>query len=184
MFNALTSIQNLVNKKDMDGANHYLSRFADLTRKVLNTGEHDLISLDDEINILDDYLQMEQLRFNFKYDIKADANLNRENIDVPAMLLQPFVENAVKHGVANLREKGLVTIHINNEGSNLVFIISDNGPGFKQNTGEAIKDSFGLKLTEERIELLNQVYKDQPVILNVQTAATGTTITITLTNWI
>ena len=168
----------------MDGANHYLSRFADLTRKVLNTGEHDLISLDDEINILDDYLQMEQLRFNFKYDIKVDANINSSNTEVPAMLLQPFVENAVKHGVANLRENGLVNIQVSNEGNNLVFIISDNGPGFKQNTGEVVNDSFGLKLTEERIELLNQVYKDQPVILNIQTAGTGTIITITLTNWI
>lgn len=184
MFNALTSIQNLVNKKDMDGANHYLSRFADLTRKVLNTGEHDLISLDDEINILDDYLQMEQLRFNFKYDITVDVNLNRANIDVPAMLLQPFVENAVKHGVASQREKGLVNMQINNQDKNLVFIISDNGSGFKQNSGEVKNDSFGLKLTEERIELLNQVYKDQPVILNIQTAGTGTIITITLTNWI
>lgn len=184
MFNALTSIQNLVNKKDMDGANHYLSRFADLTRKVLNTGEHDLISLDDEINILDDYLQMEQLRFNFKYDIKVDANLNRANIDVPAMLLQPFVENAVKHGVANLREKGLITLQVKHQGSKLMFMISDNGPGFKQNSGDVKNNSFGLKLTEERIELLNQVYKDQPVILNIQTAGTGTIITITLTNWI
>jgi two-component system LytT family sensor kinase len=184
MFNALTSIQNLVNKNDMEGANHYLSRFADLTRKVLHTGERDLISLDDEIRILDDYLQMEQLRFNFKYDIKVGDNLNCANTEVPAMLLQPFLENSVKHGVANLREKGIVNVLINKNSNNLVFTITDNGPGFKQKPGETVNGSFGLKLSEERIELLNQVYKDQPATLNIETAGTGTIVTITLTNWI
>ncbi|MES2426474.1 MAG: histidine kinase [Bacteroidota bacterium] len=184
MFNALTSIQNLVNKKDMEGANHYLSRFADLTRKVLNTGDRDLISLEDEIKILDDYLQMEQLRFNFQYDIKIDNEINQANTEVPAMLLQPFVENAVKHGVANLREKGMVKVEISKTDNNLLLTINDNGSGFQKKTQETLNNSFGLKLSEERIQLLNEIYKDHPVKLSVQSDTTGTTVTITLSNWI
>jgi len=184
MFNALTSIQNLVNKNDMESANHYLSRFASLTRKVLNTGEKELISLEDELKILDDYLQMEQLRFGFQYRIDTDADLNIANTEVPAMLLQPFVENAVKHGVADLRDRGEVNIAVRKENNNLNLIITDNGMGFVQTGAMNKSDSFGLKLSEERIELLNQVYTGQPFKLDIKTGGEGTTVTITLTNWI
>ncbi|MEJ7558635.1 MAG: histidine kinase [Pedobacter sp.] len=184
MFNALTSIQNLVNKHDMEGANHYLSHFADLTRKVLNTGDRDLISLEDEIKILDDYLQMEQLRFNFKYKLELGADVNAANIEVPPMLLQPFVENGIKHGISNLRENGLINVSIQIQGNDLVFSITDNGPGFKQNDTMNSNGSYGLRLSEERLQLLNEVYKQQPAKLDVQSDGSGTRITITLMNWI
>ena len=184
MFNALTSIQNLVNKHDMEGANHYLSHFADLTRKVLNTGDRDLISLEDEIKILDDYLQMEQLRFNFKYNLELAADVNAANIEVPPMLLQPFVENGIKHGISNLRENGLINVSILKQGVDLVFLITDNGQGFKRNDTINSNGSYGLKLSEERLKLLNEVYKQQPTKLDIQSDASGTRITITLMNWI
>ena len=184
MFNALTSIQNLVNKHDMEGANHYLSHFADLTRKVLNTGDRDLIALDEEIQILDDYLQMEQLRFNFSYNLDLASDVDAANIDVPPMLLQPFVENAIKHGISNLRENGLINVLIAKQENNLIFSINDNGHGFKHHTTSISKGSFGLKLSEERINLLNDIYKEQPTNLDIQTDASGTRITITLINWI
>ena len=78
MFNALTSIQ---------AANHYLSLFANLTRKVLNTSDQDLISLEDELKIQEDYLQMEQLRFGFQYNVKVGEDINIANTEIPAMLL-------------------------------------------------------------------------------------------------
>ncbi len=184
MFNALTSIQNLVNKQDMEGANHYLTRFADLTRKVLFTGERDLISLEDEVKILDDYLQMEQLRFGFKYELTVADNVDLANIEVPAMLLQPFVENAVKHGVANLREKGEIKLKVEVEHSDLIFSIKDNGLGFNYDKTKRSNTSFGLKMSEERIALLSEVYKDQPTKLDIQSGGQGTTVTITLSNWI
>jgi len=184
MFNALTSIQNLVNKKDMEGANHYLSRFASLTRKVLNTGEKELISLEDELKILDDYLQMEQLRFGFQYRIEADAQINQANTDVPAMLLQPFVENAVKHGVSDLRDRGEVVVAVCKENKNLKLIITDNGIGFKPKAGAQNGNSFGLKLSEERIGLLNQLYTGNPFSLSIESNAEGTRVAITLTDWI
>lgn len=184
MFNALTSIQNLVNKKDIEGANHYLSRFANLTRKVLNTGEHDLISLEDELRILDDYLQMEQLRFGFQYRIEPDASVNMANTEVPAMLLQPFVENAVKHGVSDLRERGEIAVIVCNENNNLNLIITDNGVGFKPRSNQDGGSSFGLKLSEERIELLNQLYAGNPFSLSIDSNADGTTVTVKLKDWI
>jgi two-component system LytT family sensor kinase len=184
MYNALTSIQNLVNKNDMGGANHYLSRFANLTRKVLDTSEHDLISLEDEIKILDDYLQMEQLRFNFQYELKVADGINTANTEVPAMLLQPFIENAVKHGVANLREKGIIKVLVNKAGNDLIFSVTDNGAGFQKKTEEGSNNQFGLKLSEERIQLLNEIYKGQPVRLTIKSDEKGTTVTITLNNWI
>jgi two-component system LytT family sensor kinase len=184
MFNALTSIQNLVNKKDLEGANNYLSRFADLTRKVLNTSERDLISLEDEVKILDDYLQMEQLRFGFQYKLNVADNVDLSNTEVPAMLLQPFVENAVKHGVSNLRENGIVMVSVNRSNDDLVFLIADNGHGFNPGNNAKAAHSFGLKLSEERIALLNEVYKDQSAKLDIKSGSGGTTVTITLSHWI
>jgi hypothetical protein len=182
MFNALTSIQNLMNKNDTLAANHYLAMFADLTRKVLNTSEQELSSMEDELQILEDYLQMEQLRFGFQYQIKVDKNINIANTDIPSMLLQPFIENAVKHGVATLKETGLIKVLINQQGNDLILSVTDNGKGFDKTTVRNNKTSFGLKLSEERIALLNEVYKNQPVTFTIDAPQTGTVVTIKLTN--
>jgi two-component system, LytTR family, sensor kinase len=183
MYNALSSIQNLINKNDIASANHYLSKFSSLTRKVLYSGEQDMISLEDEIEILEEYLQMEQLRFGFQYNIMVDKVLNLANIEIPAMLLQPIIENAVKHGVSLLKEQGLIEIEFKGESSNLVCVVSDNGKGF--DTSAQKKDnSFGLKLSKERVELLNQIYKDQPAKLDICSKASGTSVSIQLTNWL
>ncbi|RZL14071.1 MAG: sensor histidine kinase, partial [Pedobacter sp.] len=118
LFNALAGIQNLMNKNEIDNANKYLSKFARLTRNVLDGKE--LINLGQEKTLLDDYLQMEQLRFGFQYEINADKNLDLENIEIPSMLLQPFVENAVKHGIASKNAEGKIEIAFGKNGNNLV----------------------------------------------------------------
>jgi two-component system LytT family sensor kinase len=181
MFNALTSIQNLINKNNIEEANFYLSKFAGLTRQVLDSNNEDLISLEEEVKLLSDYLQMEQLRFNFKYDILVDENLNQPNIEIPAMLLQPFVENAVKHGISGLKEMGALFIKMKAEGKDLVLSIEDNGKGFSKKEDTT---GYGLKLSEERITLLNQLYKEQPLSLHLSPGDTGTLVTIRLSNWI
>ena len=181
MFNALTSIQNLMNQNDNDGANNYLSKFANLTREVLNASGRELISLEDELNMIGDYLEMEQLRFGFKYNINVDADINTANTEIPAMLVQPFIENAAKHGVSVLQGNGKIDVNIAKQARNLVLSIEDNGAGFN----EKVKaDGFGLKLSDQRIDLLNQVYKNQPIALKIDSHGGGTKITITLTNWI
>ncbi|HEX9509953.1 MAG TPA: histidine kinase [Puia sp.] len=189
MFNALSSIQNLMNKNDIAGANHYLAKFADLARKVLHSGNQEMISLEDELKILEDYLQMEQLRFGFEYKIKADETINIANTEVPAMLLQPFVENAVKHGVTALQKSGMIEIDIGRQNKDLVLTVSDNGKGFERNRndhtrGDHTTEGFGLKLSGERVELLNKIYKTQPTTLEITSQPSGTTIMIKLENWI
>ncbi|QKJ31663.1 histidine kinase [Mucilaginibacter mali] len=181
MFNALTSIQNLVNQHDMEGANNYLSKFAGLTRQVLNTGGKELISLEDELHIIEDYLQIEQLRFGFAYTITIGNDINRANTEIPAMLLQPFIENAAKHGVSALKANGKISISIKKDWQHLLITIADNGPGFGNTTH--IGNGIGLQLTDERIDLLNQIYKDQPIDYKISSKDNGATITITLTNW-
>jgi len=179
LFNALSGIQNLLNKMEIDRANRYLSKFARLTRNVLKNNE--LVTLGEEKELLDDYRQMEQMRFGFNYEILIDPNLDILNIQIPAMLLQPFVENAVKHGISNMNDAGNIIISIQQKDTHLEFIIADNGKGFdtaKQN------DGLGLQLSKKRIALLNTIYKDSPIVFNAQSGPGDTTVRIILTHWL
>jgi two-component system LytT family sensor kinase len=179
LFNALAGIQNQMNKNEVDQANRYLTKFARLTRNVLKSNE--LISITDEVALLEDYLQMEQLRFGFTYRIETDINIDADNTEIPAMLLQPFVENAVKHGIANKGADGKVAVEIKREANGLVLSITDNGKGFDtQNTAEGL----GIPLSQRRVALLNKIYKQAPTLLAIQSDATGAKITLTLTHWL
>lgn len=179
LFNALAGIQMLMNKNETDKANRYLSKFARLTRNVLENKE--LISLTAEKTLLDDYLQMEQLRFGFQYKISASADLDTENIEIPAMLLQPFVENAVKHGVAEKGNSGQIEINFIKQGTDLVLRMADNGSGFDTSKNY---DGLGLALSKNRVSLLNSIYKETPFVLDIQSGHSGTTVNITLTQWL
>ncbi|TDQ09347.1 sensor histidine kinase [Pedobacter metabolipauper] len=181
MFNALAGIQNLMNKNDIDTANRYLGKFARLTRNVLDEKSNELISIADEKMLLDDYLQMEQLRFGFTYSIKIDDEINATIAEIPAMLLQPFVENAVKHGIAGLSTDGKIEIAITKKQNNLVLQVSDNGKGFDSTLNYP---TFGLNLSKSRIELLNTIYKDTPAELSINSSNEGTIITILLKDWL
>jgi LytS/YehU family sensor histidine kinase len=179
MFNALSGIQNLMNKNETDQANRYLAKFARITRTILNNNE--LISLKDEQSLLDDYLQMEQLRFGFTYKVDVDQNLNAENVEIPAMLLQPFVENAVKHGIADMGKNGYIYLSMAGKNKDVVLTVTDNGKGFdagQQNNG------MGIALIKKRIALLNTVYGSSPVLLDIKPAPANTMVIITLTNWL
>lgn len=179
LFNALAGIQNLMNKNEIDNANRYLSKFARLTRNVLDHKE--LISLTSEKTLLDDYLQMEQLRFGFQYTISASPDLDVENIEIPAMLLQPFVENAVKHGIAEKGNDGKIEISFTKESTDLILSVKDNGDGF-----DTAKDysGLGLALTKNRISLLNSIYKETPFSLDMKADAKGTLIQVTINQWL
>ncbi|RZK17674.1 MAG: sensor histidine kinase [Pedobacter sp.] len=179
LFNALAGIQNLMNKNEINLANRYLSKFARLTRNVLESRE--LVSLNEEKTLLDDYLQMEQLRFGFQYQIQISTELDSENIEIPAMLLQPFVENSVKHGIAEKALDGKIEVRFEKNEADLILKIIDNGKGFDE--GKTY-NGLGLALSKNRISLLNTIYKDTPFVLSVKSNSGGTTITITLTQWL
>jgi two-component system LytT family sensor kinase len=179
LFNALAGIQTLMNKNEIDNANRYLTKFARLTRNVLDHKE--LISLTSEKTLLDDYLQMEQLRFGFQYYITASPDLDVENTEIPAMLLQPFVENAVKHGIAEKGSDGKIEICFIAQSTNLILSIKDNGSGFE--VGQDY-EGLGLALTKNRISLLNSIYKENQFLLDMKADADGTIIKITLSQWL
>ena len=154
IFNALSSIQGLINTNEISKANEYLSDFSNLLRNTLNDSDTIYHNLNEEIKILSNYLKLEQLRFQFDYSFKLDENINLNEIEFPTMLLQPLVENAVRHGVSMLREAGEIIIHFYRENHNLIAEITDNGKGF-ENKDES--KGYGRKLTNDKIELLNKI---------------------------
>jgi anti-sigma regulatory factor (Ser/Thr protein kinase) len=181
IFNALAGIQNLVNKNETGKALNYLSSFARITRSVLGNSTKELITVDEEIKWLTDYLDMEQLRFGFQYVISTDRELDKHNTEIPAMLLQPLVENAIKHGVSSLKEAGHVAINFHKAGNDIYMSIADNGKGY--DTSKEYSGA-GLPLSKSRIALLNTIYKNNPVELKIESGANGTKSIITLKNWL
>lgn len=179
VFNSLSGIQNLINKNEIENANAYLSKFARLTRNILN--EKELISIEDECRLLDDYLAMERLRFSFYYEIKIDESADLLQVEIPTMLLQPFVENASKHSMSVMGKEGKLLVEFMAANKDLVLTVKDNGMGFDVNKSH---EGLGLELCRKRIDLLNQLYKECPLLLQINSGESGTAVTITLKNWL
>lgn len=178
VFNALSGIQNLMNNHQIESANNYLHKFANLTRQILS--ENVLITIIDEAQLIEDYLAMEQLRSSFNYTIERDVNLP-DYVEIPVMLLQPFVENAVKHGVSMLKDQGKITIQFTRKENDIILSVTDNGKGFDiTNKGNGL----GLKLSEKRVSLLNRMYHECPILLEINSRNSGTVVSITLTKWL
>jgi hypothetical protein len=164
IFNVLNSIQEIVLLNDKRQANSYLGKFADLMRLTLDQSSKIAISLDDELRSLKLYLELEALRFeeNFTYELKVTDMLSTFNILIPAMLIQPYVENAIKHGLMHLQgEKKLeLSFSLFNDNT-LLCVITDNGIGRRRSTEinrmrEKKHTSFATGATQRRLELLNQ----------------------------
>lgn len=182
VFNALASIQGLINKNDIAGANHYLTEFSNLLRESLQSTNKEMTPLFSEITLLDTYLKLEQLRFHFQYSITIDDSIDQNAVEIPSLLLQPLVENAVKHGVASLQEKGIIAIRFTAVNNHLEISITDNGSGFN---GKQSQNGLGLKLTQDRIHLLNRSSKKQKIeILFKCNQHTGTTVHLIFQNWL
>ncbi|GAA3968575.1 hypothetical protein GCM10022210_16810 [Mucilaginibacter dorajii] len=180
IFNALAGIQNLVNKNEMEKANKYLVRFARITRNVLDEGNKELTSIQHETDLLKDYLEMEQMRFGFAFSINTNAAAVDQQVEIPAMLLQPFVENAVKHGISAMKDAGMIRVDVVKNDNTLLLTVWDNGNGFEA----AATTGMGIKLCEKRIQLLNSIYKNTTILLHKGRENNGTLITIELKNWL
>ncbi|WP_018627699.1 sensor histidine kinase [Niabella aurantiaca] len=181
VFNALSSIQGLITKNDTAGAHQYLSEFSTLMRESLKGSDREMISITHETAILQKYLNLEQLRFGFRYNISVDEAIDGNAVEVPALLLQPLVENAVKHGIGALQEKGVLQINFKKENDDLVVTVTDNGKGFDAG---AQTGGFGLKLTRDRILLLNKTLPLQQIALSFDKDEKGTTARIYFKNWL
>ncbi|MBO9635343.1 MAG: histidine kinase, partial [Chitinophagaceae bacterium] len=169
IFNSLNSIQGFIMDNDADSANKYLSSFARLIRQTLDNSIHPMISVEDELRYLSTYLQLEELRFKnkFRWEATADSSVAVSQAFIPGMVIQPFVENAIRHGIQNREgNDGKVDILFYREKGWLCCRITDNGPG--RAASEAIKtrqhieyQSRGMDLTTERIDILNTQLRQQ-----------------------
>jgi ligand-binding sensor domain-containing protein/two-component sensor histidine kinase len=170
IFNSLNSIQYFINTQDKYAANKYLTNFAKLIRKNLDSSSenNNTIFLNEEIERLDLYLSLEAMRFKDRFEYKINTNnIDLESIEVPAMLFQPFVENSIIHGVLpNESSKGFISITLSilmeNNMSKLCVSIEDNGVGIdhsldKKKDFEGDHKSQGMEITQKRISLLNKL---------------------------
>ncbi|TND03417.1 MAG: putative signal transduction histidine kinase, partial [Bacteroidetes bacterium] len=191
VFNAIGSIQNFILNNKNEDANKYLLVFAQLIRNVLEQSKEELITLQQEINTLKLYLGIESLRFKnkFNWKISPAENLDSENILIPPLLLQPFVENALWHGLMTMEEHGELIITIRAEGDKLVCLIEDNGIGRKA-SGELkksknLRQSLGTTISKDRLETMELLLgrKTELEITDLYTAegrACGTRVRIAL----
>jgi tetratricopeptide (TPR) repeat protein len=171
IFNCLNSINRFILKNETEAASDYLTKFSRLIRMVLNNSKHKYIPLNEELDCLELYIQLEQLRFknSFGYKIKCAADIDAEELLVPPMLLQPFIENAIWHGLMHLPHRqagkecnqGHLEIFVQQKDEIIEYTITDNGIGRKaafelSSKSTAKYKSLGLQITTERIALLDK----------------------------
>jgi hypothetical protein len=161
IFNALGSIQHFINTGKGQEANEYLSDFSKLIRMNLETNQHPMVSLQDELERLELYLRLEKLRFGQKmnYTIIIQDNLNIFDLSIPPMLLQPYVENALIHGILPLEDGGMVEISVKSLGEQYEVIILDNGVGLSKSKQEegTKKQSLAMNMNAERLFILGEM---------------------------
>jgi tetratricopeptide (TPR) repeat protein len=161
LFNALGSIQNYMLNNNTKEAAGYLNNFASLTRSILDHSAMNTVMLDDEIEALHNYIKLEQMRFqhSFSYSIDYDDSVETELINIPPMLIQPFVENAIKHGLRNKTKGGELKISIEDCDETLKVCVRDNGSGFdKKERANNGHKSMAMLIFNQRIALLKRKY--------------------------
>lgn len=191
IFNSLNSVNNFIAKNDERSANKYLSDFSKLMRAVLKNSDMNFIPLETEISTLELYLGLEHFRFNDKFDFRLEVSddIDKNRLMVPPMLVQPYIENAIWHGLRYKEDKGLLNVRFFLEKGQLVCTVHDNGIGRKKSAELKTEhqkgyQSTGIRNTKERIEILNRLHKTALDIkisdLEMNGEPTGTLVRITL----
>lgn len=157
IFNCLNSIQNFIIRNDKELAMDYLGRFAKLIRLYLNASAQQLVSLEDEIMMLENYLLLEQLRFNNSFDFRFEMGkeIDASSIKLPPLLIQPFVENAVIHGMSSRFAQGVIVLCFSQNEDILKITIQDNGKGIKKQNSDLSRKSHGVSITQKRLAYIN-----------------------------
>lgn len=166
IFNSLNSVNHFISTNNELEANQYLTRFSKLMRGVMENSTEDFIPFRQELDLLQNYLALEKTRFTdkFDYEIDVDEHLNTQSLKVPGMLVQPFLENSIWHGLRYRTTKGFLKLSFKKDKQHLIIRIEDNGIGIeesrKQKTEhQKTREGRGMKNTLERISLLNDLYK-------------------------
>jgi sensor histidine kinase YesM len=190
IFNSLSSINWFILKNKTQEASDYLTSFSRLIRMVLTNSDKPVISLDEELKMLRLYLDMEQLRLEHSFDYKIEMmnNIDPAEIYMPPMILQPFCENAIWHGLSHKTEKGVLTVNFELQENLLNCTIADNGVGrekadlLKNNKSHKEK-SLGIQITKSRLSLFNGAEKESEYyniedVINEKGAVDGTKVTL------
>ena len=158
IFNSLNSVQKYIWENKEEDAAEYLARFAKLIRAILENSQKEFITVQEEVTVLKNYIDLEHLRSNghFDYRIKIDENLNQEKVLMPPLIMQPFIENAIWHGLNKKETKGNLSVSILKQNEKLVCIIDDDGAGRQKEAGIITKQNkaLGVHITQQRINKL------------------------------
>ncbi len=165
IFNTLNSIQYYMYQHDKLATNNYLTKFSSLMRKVLDNSQHTSVPLSDELSALNLYLELESIRFKDKFDfrITIDDEIDPIMHKVPTMLIQPYVENSISHGLIPKEGKGFVSIDLKLNGNCILCTIEDNGIGREASMERNLKkegnhNSLGTRISKSRLDLVNELY--------------------------
>lgn len=153
IFNSIDNIQSLIYNKQENEAVNYLTKFSKLTRQILENSNENYISLTEELTMIENYLVIQQLLYSNKFDfrITIEDTIDTETILLPPMLTQPFIENAIKHGLANKSENGKIEIAFYLKDDKLLFEVADNGSGFDGSKKVENHKSLAMSITNERL---------------------------------
>lgn len=188
IFNSLNSVNHFIATNNELEANQYLTKFSKLMRGVMENSSEDFIPFQQELDLLQNYLALEKTRFadKFDYEIKFDESLNTQSLKVPGMLIQPFLENAVWHGLRYRTEKGFLSLKFEKNNDSLNIIIEDNGIGIEESKKQKTehqksRKGRGMKNTLERIALLNDLYKKN-ILCDIKDSENGVLVLIKINN--
>jgi sensor histidine kinase YesM len=189
IFNSLNSIQHYIFNTRSDEAIKYLNKFARLVRVILNNSEKPTVTVGEDLEALKLYLELEQMRFEekFEFEVKVDDSVDPDYDIMPPLLMQPYVENAILHGLNPLPHKGKLSIDLQSKNNFLICTITDNGIGrersneIRRTMPQNKHKSLGMKITEDRLKILNDINRSQLSVIitdlkDAQGNATGTQV--------
>ncbi len=178
LFNTLNSIASLIHK-DVEAADLMIARLSDFLRATLKASDRSVITIEEEIEFLNTYLEIEKIRFQDRLEVNIEILGDAGHARVPRLILQPLVENAIRHGVGRTTAIGQILITAGRDGSRLNITIEDNGPGFEENNSKptAAESGIGLANTRER---LAKFYEDFEFAITKRNGLGGTSIKITI----
>ena len=183
IFNALNSIDQYMISNGTEQASDYLVKFSTLMRKILENSSENWITLQEELELMRVYVEIEGLRFNqsLRMEIQTDENIDAENTLVPSLFIQPFIENSIEHGISKIDGDGLISVMINEEqGERLTCIIEDNGVGRKKSAKAGTENkSMGMQIAKDRVDYLNQLTNNE-TYFDIEDLERGVRVTITI----
>jgi tetratricopeptide (TPR) repeat protein len=190
IFNCLSGIQHFITANDKHNALRYLSGFSQLVRQVLENSVNTIVPLADELRLLELYIELESLRFGqrFEHEIEVDPDIDVHNVEVPFLLLQPYVENAIQHGLRHRLSGGRLSISLHRSGANVCCVVEDNGVGRNYARRlDGVRSGHrprGMALAEQRLTLLNRKQSRKTLVriedLDESSRTCGTKVTITI----